>query len=157
MKRPLPRIAAPLLAISLIFSAGACADLQLRRNLEQCRFALVDVRIVTANLATIKLRLNLSIQNVGDGLAQLDRLSFTLFMQDRRLGEGASQTAVSVPPGETRNVELDFEASTAQLGLEILGLLAAQELNYRVEGVAFVDTSLGTFPYPFTIEQTLRR
>ncbi len=157
MRQSMIRFASLTLAFAVAGVAAACADLQLRRNLEQCRFSLADVQVVTANLLNIKLRLALDIENPGQGAAQLDRLSFALFLQNRKLGEGASATAVSIPPGETRRVELGFEASTAQLGLEILGLLSSRELSYRVEGVAFVDSSLGTFPYPFTIEQTLRR
>ncbi|MBX7059991.1 MAG: LEA type 2 family protein [Leptospirales bacterium] len=154
----LQRILGCVSLVALTLLSASCADLQRRQNLQRCRFSLQNVQVVRASLLAIELKLQLQVENPGDGEAQLDRLDFALFLEDRRLGDGKNQTPTTIPPGETRTIELDFRGSPAQLGLELLSILGRSgEIRYRVEGVAYMDGALGTFPLPFTVENALRR
>lgn len=157
LRRIATRAAALVLLAGLFSGSAGCSAIAKRQALENCRFDLESVDIVRAGFAGVEMRFLVGIENPNPIDVVVDRLEFELFTGGKKIGQGVHQERIDVPPGASETIALDVKASASELGIALLTAITSNSgVDYKVQGTAFVETILGEFPYPFTVEDTFQ-
>lgn len=144
--------AAVLLAAAL--AGSGCAQLEKRRNIQNCKFEVQNLEVVDLSFTRLTLRVFLSIENPAAEEVIVDRLAFTLSVEGKRVGEGSTAVQQIIPPGGKQVATVDFVTTPAELGLQVVSALGREgQVNYRIDGKAYAPLFLGQeFFYPFSID-----
>ena len=154
-----PIVRALLLALALGTLAplpSGCALLAAydqRRAIEQARFALRGVGLESIDLASATFRITLELDNPTTTALELDRLDYTLYVNDTRVVTGATTTHVLVPAGQTRTLPVLATIRFRDVPGPVRGVLLGGKPRYRVAVVGHFDTPFGTIDYPVTLER----
>lgn len=148
----LPRFALlASLSCLLLPPAGGCALYHAyaqRQAIQQARFHLKSISVGGLDLSGANLLLTLELENPTTTAIVLDRLDYTLFVNDRRIVAGFTDRRATVPPGEVRPVTFDTYVRYADLGEQARTVLRQGLSSWRLEGVGHFDTPVGTVDYP---------
>ncbi len=137
------RLALALLAVVAIHTV-ACGEMDRRRNIQNCKFSLVDIDLVEFGLENIKLRAVLEAFNPTESEALLDKFDFSLSLNGKKVGSGTNQLSTPIPPGGKASLTFEFSAALAELGSQLFSaLVQGGALQYRIDGLAFVPLIFG--------------
>ena len=136
-----------------ILSASSCGVRDKRENLKNCEYELENLEVGSFSFTAVELIVHVGVKNPNPSDVVVDRLDFELFTGNDKVAEGKHLENVVIPAGERKVVKLDVKTSTSQVGNTLLrALMSGGAVDYRVEGIVYLDTILGEIPYPIKIE-----
>ena len=125
-----------------------------RQAIQQAKFSFKSVTLEGVDLAGANLLIVLELENPTDTPLVLDRLDYTLFINDQRAVSGFSDTKATVPPRDVRPIRFRTHVRYADVGAQLRGFLAQKTMpQVRLEGVGHFDTPFGTIDYPVRLFQ----
>ncbi|MEQ9364150.1 MAG: LEA type 2 family protein [Leptospirales bacterium] len=142
-----------LLTVAMLTGLTACDLAGKRENLKNCEFELENLEIASFSFTKVELLVHVGIQNPNPSDVVVDRLTFELFTGDNKVADGKHTENIIVPAGERRSIKIDVTTTPNQLGNTLVqALMSNGDVDYRVEGIVYLDTILGEIPYPVNIE-----
>jgi len=118
--------------------------------LEQPTFALKEVAITRLSLTDINFRFGIEVQNPNSFDLDLRALEYTVYFNDRQVGQGRLDKEVRVAKTSATLVQVPLQTDFKSLGDPLGLILGGQDLRYKIEGAAIVKASLGTATIPFS-------
>lgn len=138
------RAALALLLTVFSIHTVACGEIDRRRNIQNCKFSLVDIDLVEFGLENIKLRAVIEAFNPTESEALLDKFDFSLSLNGKKVGSGTNQASTPIAPGGKAALTFEFSAALAELGSQLFSaLVQGGSLQYRIDGLAFVPLIFG--------------
>lgn len=143
-----------LVLLALLFTlpaASGCSAYQAyvqRQAIERAQFHLKAVTLTGLDLAGANFDVVLELENPTDTVIVLDRLDYTLFINDQRVIGGFTREKLSVPARDVRPIRFNTHVRYADVGTQLRGILSTGVRSYRLEGVGHFDTPFGTIDYP---------
>jgi LEA14-like dessication related protein len=140
--------------LAAALAGSGCAQLEKRRNIQNCKFEVQNLEVVDLSFTRLTLRVFLSIENPSADDVIVDRLVFNLSVEGKRVGEGSTAVQQLIPPGGKQVATVDFVTTPAELGLQVVSALGREgRVNYRIDGKAYAPLFFGQeFFYPFSID-----
>lgn len=147
-----------LTAAMLVTTLPACSIYQAyaqRQAIQQAKFNFKSVLLEGVDLAGANLRVTLELENPTDTALVLDRLDYTVFINNQRAVSGFTDTKTTVPARDVRPVSFRTHVRYADVGNQLRGFLANRNLPaVRLEGIGHFDTPVGTIDYPINLFQS---
>ncbi len=110
--------------------------------------AVMDVQLRGVALTQAQLAVTLCITNPNRTALDFSQVAVTLDVAGTPLIAGASVQPVSLPPLASTPVPFSVTAQIDNLGPQVLGILHAGQVNYRVHGTVTLPGSVGlTIPF----------
>ena len=126
-------------------------DIEQRKALEDIQIEFVDVSIKSIGISGIELKVLLGMYNPNDVIATLDKSEYGLWFNDNYLGQGKIQHKIDILPFTSKQIETNFTLSYAEVGETIVSALTDDQHTWRIKGIAYYDSILGTINIPFDI------
>lgn len=151
------RVLTALTLLTTLPSVTGCSVFQAfsqRQAIQQAKFNLKSVSLAGVDLAGANLVIDLELENPSDTVIVLDRLDYTLYINDQRAVSGFSDTKTTVPARDVRPVSFRTHVRYADVGAQLRGFMSQKSLPaVRLEGVGHFDTPIGTIDYPVKLFQ----
>ena len=132
------RPAAAALAGSLLAGTGCASLMGAGPKVEVASVELREVGLLDQSL-----RVGLCAFNPNAQAIAFRRIDVVLDVADAPLAEGATDAAVLLPPGQSALVPFDVATTTRNLPPQLLGVLAAGAVEYRLHGSVQLAGPLG--------------
>ncbi|NJE47608.1 hypothetical protein E3E35_09405 [Thermococcus sp. GR7] len=142
-------LVAMIVIILLLGGVYVFYEYEKRAALQNCEISLADVRVASIGLISAKLEVVLRIYNPNDVTATLDRIDYELYGNGEFLGYGAFDRSVDIPPHSFRLVSSEFTLDYGGALKTIWSALKNGDVEWRIKGVAHIDTPIGTLNIPF--------
>lgn len=146
--RHLVLLLALLLTVPSVTGCSAYQAYAQRQAIQQAQFNLKAVTLTGLDLAGANFDVVLELHNPSDTAIVLDRLDYTLFVNEARLVGGYTQAQLTVPPKDVRPIRFNTHVRYADVGTQLRGILTAGVRSYRLDGIGHFDTPFGTVDYP---------
>jgi len=129
----------------LVMGGGwlSCSALQERLAVRNLQITFTSATLKTLSLSGASLELVFSAKNPNPVRAVLDRFSFSLYGNDRKLATGETSQKLAVDPGETATLTLEVFVPWQGLPAAVIQALKERSARLKVEGFAHVSTPLG--------------
>ena len=109
---------------------------------------VMDVHLVGLGLTEQQLAVTLCVTNPNKIALDFKRVTADLDVSGTPLASGQSDVAVQLPPLSSTPVPFTVVTTVQNLGSQVLGILNAGSVEYRVHGTVTLTGSLGiTLPY----------
>ena len=151
MRYMLPLLLALTLTAPAVSGCSAYQAFVQRQAIQQAEFSLKGVTLTGLDLAGANFDVVLELANPTDTPIVLDRLDYTLFVNDARLISGFTAQKVSVPAQDVRPIHFSTHVRYADVGARLRQILSQGVRSYRLEGVGHFDTPFGTIDYPVNL------
>ena len=138
-----------LVIVGLVGYSYFSYEVAKREALKDCEFRLTDVGIARIGLTSADLIIVFEIYNPNDITATLDRVDFSLYGNDNYLGDGEITKKVNIPPYSKKRVSAPFTLYYSGAAGVIWSALKEGEVVWKITGIAYIDTLLGTMEIPF--------
>lgn len=126
-----------------------------RSAIRNAEFSIRNVQFLGLDLLGANILLTLQLENPTDTPIEMDRMQYTLFVNDARAFQGEVAQKILVPPRQGRPLPIRINLVYRDLGTQMRQLLLQQRIkSWRLEGTAFFDTPVGTLEYPIRLERT---
>lgn len=119
--------------------------------LKNTDITLRSIEINEIGTEVIDLNVTLDIYNPNNVTARLERMNYTVYANDVRLGSGSFEEPLEIPPEEGRRTSTNFIAQTTSVSSAALSALQEGGVLWSVEGIAYIDTPLGTIEQSFSV------
>jgi LEA14-like dessication related protein len=144
------------LVVLIIAAAGAgfyiFSEVQKRQALSDVEVSLVDVVVKDVGISTASLDIKLKFSNPNDVVATLDRATYSVYGNETYVGDGEILEKVDVPPRADKTVTTPFELSYIGAAQVVRDYLTqGGHITWKLKGVAYIDTPLGTLTVPFEV------
>jgi LEA14-like dessication related protein len=126
----------------------ACPSYQHRVNIRNCRFTLRHVTVTGVDLMGAHFRVTIGVHNPNEVETIVDRLDFDFFFNQKQVFHGQNRARLTVPAGETRDLNLDLTADYLDVASVAKDLRTRTFKDYRLKGKVMLDTIVGTFDFP---------
>jgi LEA14-like dessication related protein len=142
------------LLLTLFFalpSLSGCSAYQAyvqRQAIQQAQFHLKAVSLSGLDLAGANFNVVLELENPTDTPIVLDRLDYTVFVNELRVLSGFTEEKITVPPHDVRPIAFSSHVRYADVGSQLRTILSQGVRTYRLDGVGHFDTPFGTIDYP---------
>lgn len=142
------------IAILLLLASIASLGCESRREqieaIQDTDISVSDIEINEISSEVIDLNITLDIFNPNDVTARLERMNYTVYANNVRLGSGSFEEPVEIPPNEGRRTSTNFVGQPTSVPAAIINALIKGEVVWTVEGTVFFDTPLGTLEQSFS-------
>lgn len=146
--RPLLLLLALLVFVPVLPGCSAYQAYVQRQAIQQARFNLKAVSLSGLDLAGANFNVVLELENPTDTPIVLDRLDYTVFVNDMRVLSGFTEEKITVPPKDVRPIAFSSHVRYADVGAQLRSILSQGVRTYRLDGVGHFDTPFGTVDYP---------
>lgn len=156
--KPWPLIAALALVVGVPTLPGCWVSQAYtqRKAIEQARFSLRNVQLLGLDLVGANLLVTVQLENPTETEMVLDRIDYTLFVNDLKAFEGDVKEKTTVPPGQSRPLPIRVTLAYADIGTQIRGLIATGQVrSWGLKGAAHFDTPIGTIDYPIDLHRVM--
>lgn len=156
--KPWPLIAVLALALSAPALPGCWASQAYtqRKAIEQAKFSLRNVQLLGLDLVGANLLVTVQLENPSETDMVLDRIDYTLYVNDLRAFEGDVKEKTTVPAGQSRPLPIRVSLAYADIGTQIRGLIATGQVKtWGLKGTAHFDTPIGTLDYPIDVRRVM--
>lgn len=127
-----------------------------RKAIEQAKFSLRNVQLLGLDLVGANLLVTVQLENPTETTMELDRLDYTLYVNDLKAFDGDVKEKLTVPPGQTRPLPIRVTLAYADIGTQVRGLIATGNVkSWGLKGAAHFDTPVGTIDYPLDIRRVM--
>jgi len=138
-------------SLVLGFLLIACAGVQERLALKECTFAFVSVRAYDFQFDKMKLDFTLRAKNPNQIDAVLDRLTYTLYVNEIDVFSGTTGEQVKIAAGTSTRFATTVTLAYANIGAALIEAIKLEKALYELKAQAHVATVLGDLTYPVTI------
>lgn len=128
-----------------------CAGVQERLALKECTFAFVSVRAYDFQFDRMKLDFTIRARNPNQIDAVLDRLTYTLYVNELDVFSGTTGRQVKIPAEQSANFATTVTLTYAKIGTALIEAIKLEKAQYELKAQAHVATVLGELTYPVTI------
>ena len=135
-----------ILAVVFLVSLTSC----LSWFMEQPTFTLKEVAVTRISLTDINFLFGIEVQNPNSFGVHLRALEYTVYFNDREVGQGRLDKEVQIAKASSTLVQVPLQTDFKNLGDPLALILAGKDLRYKIEGAAVVKSSLGTNTIPFS-------
>ena len=111
--------------------------------------ALRNVRLAGAGITGGALDVVLRVYNPNDYQLRAPRVAYRLLIDKHEVAEGAYDTKVDVPPGDSVDMIVPVKLGYTSVARSARSLLGDGTVNYRVLGKIYVDTPYGRLAAPY--------
>lgn len=136
----------------------ACTWIAERKALAKCEFSLHAAKLINADFSGFELEVRLKAQNPNDVNAVLDRLDYTLFMEDAEVAQGVVSEKHTIPKrGEgiiTTRLKIKY-SSIPKIADVVMAAVAKKKSKIRMSGTVHFDTPIGTLSQDIEVERTV--
>ncbi|MDD3626514.1 MAG: LEA type 2 family protein [bacterium] len=139
-----------VMLIVLIFS-GCTEFINQRKNLEKCKFEIDSAKLGKLSLNGIDLKLKINITNPNNTKVIVDRFDYEVFANEKYLGTGSNKEKFNIAANGSYVFNTTLFLGFNNLGSFIKELINKDEVEYKVKGMFYIDTPLGTIKYPVEI------
>jgi LEA14-like dessication related protein len=141
-----------IIAVLLVLACSSCIHL----FFEQPTVTLRKIN-ASPSLQGLNLNFGMDVDNPNSYDLKLEKLSFSLTVNDNPSGAGEIDSPILLPARSTAYVEIPVRTDMKALGSVISVIIKGKELRYRVEGDALVKALLGERNFHFNREGVLSR
>ncbi|MDW7731938.1 MAG: LEA type 2 family protein [Methanolobus sp.] len=120
------------------------------QTLKDTDISVAGIQINEISSEVIDLNLTLDIYNPNDVNARLERMNYTVYANEVRIGSGSFEEPVVIPPNEGRRTSTNFAGQPTSVPAAVISSLLRSEVVWSVEGTVFFDTPLGTLEQSFS-------
>jgi LEA14-like dessication related protein len=128
-----------------------CAQVQERLALKECTFAFVSVRAYDFQFDRAKLDFTIRAKNPNQVDAVLDRLTYTLYVNEIDVFSGTTGEQIRIPAGKSTSFATTVTLTYAAIGAALIEAIKLEKAQYELEAHAHIGTVLGELSYPVTI------
>ncbi|MGB9590501.1 MAG: LEA type 2 family protein [Candidatus Hydrothermia bacterium] len=136
----------------------ACTWIAQRKALAKCDFSLHAAKLVNADFSGFELEVKLKAKNPNDVDAVLDRLDYTLFMEDVEVAQGVVSQKHTIPEhGEgiiTTSLRVKY-STIPKMGDVVMAAVTKKKSKIRMAGTVHFDTPIGTISHDIEVEKTV--
>ena len=134
-------------------------------NIQNPSYSLRSVRPRVAlalplSASSIDFDLTVGVDNPNSVRLQLDRIDFSLFVNDSRLLDTVSSQSINIPARGTGDVHLrarvDYN-NIRSLWSEVVNVIQGNRARYALRGDAYFNTPIGQMKFPVTVYSNDRR
>ncbi len=118
--------------------------------LEKPTFVVREISLKPRSLAEMELRLGIEVHNPNRFDLTLTSLDYTIFIEDRKIGECRLEQTFRIPSASTTTIRAPLSVRFKDLGGGVRAILTGGEIPYRIEGSAGIKTVFGSGTFPFT-------
>lgn len=123
---------------------------------ERPTLKLKEVHVERLSLSDLHLLFGIEVTNPNRFDLTLGSLEYTVFLNDREVGQGRLKKEVALPHSSATLVQVPLRADLQKIGGLWTALLAGPDLKYRIEGTALIQTGLGSSKVPFRKSDSIR-
>jgi LEA14-like dessication related protein len=141
-----------IIPLLLVFACSSCIHLFFEKP-------TLTLRKINASpsLQGLNLNFGMDVNNPNGYDLKLEKLSFSLTVNDNPSGAGGIDSPILLPARSTSYVEIPVRTDMKALGNVISAMIQGKELRYRVEGDALVTALLGEKNFHFDREGVLTK
>jgi LEA14-like dessication related protein len=158
MKRTIAFVAA---VTSLSLLAG-CSAAQQALNIQNPRYTIRDLRVrpsiaIPLDQSSIDFDFAIAVDNPNTVGLNLNRLDFSIFVNDNRLLDSISNQRISIPARGVGEIRLTSRVPYRNIGnifREISDVIQGNRARYEVRGNAYYQTPVGELKFPVTVYTT---
>ncbi|MEO0140442.1 MAG: LEA type 2 family protein [candidate division WOR-3 bacterium] len=141
-----------------LISFLSCTWIAQRKALANCDFSLHGAKLVNADFSGFELELKLNAKNPNDVDAVLDRLDYTLFMEDVEVAQGVVSEKQTIPKrGEgiiTTRLKIKYSTIPKMVDV-VMAAVSKKKSKIRMAGTVHFDTPIGTISQDIEVERTV--
>ena len=146
-----------LAAMTLLLSG--CRSVADALNIQNPRYNIRNIQprvniAIPLSASSIDFDLTLGVDNPNSVGLRLDRLDFSLFVNDSRLLDSVSNQRISIPANGVGDVHLRARAdyrSIQNIFREVSDIIQGNRARYEVRGNAYYNTPVGQLKFPVTV------
>lgn len=147
-------------AVATIVLAGCSAAQAL--NIENPRYTIRDVRArpniaIPLNQSSIDFDFDIVVDNPNSVGLNLNRLDFSIFVNDNRLLDSVSNQRINIPArgvGEIRLTSRVPYRNISNIFREVADVIQGNRARYEIRGNAYYQTPVGELKFPVTVYTT---
>ncbi len=150
------RLAGILIAGAMILSLQGCAFLQKRLAVKDLKLDFQGVSVTALTLDKINLEVNLEAFNPNDVEAVIDRLDYTVFIENRRAMSGYTDRTYRISPHGKKVIKLNATIRLVDLPDVFLAIKEAakkRSVKTSADVKVHVKTILGTYTRTVKLEK----
>ena len=131
-------------------------------NIENPRYTIRDLRArpsiaIPLNQSSIDLDFTIGVDNPNTVGLNLDRLDFSVFVNNNRLLDSVSNQRVRIPARGVGDIRLTSRvnySSISNIWREVADVIQGNRARYEIRGNAYYDTPVGQLKFPVTVYTT---
>lgn len=128
-----------------------CAPFMQRMAVKELDFSMERVSLVDYNLSNMTLKLDLQAENPNDIDAVIDRLDYSLYINDKNAANGTTAREVTVKAGGVKTISTSLTVNYINMGTAILEAVKEKKADFKMEGTVFVETPIGSITFPIDL------
>lgn len=144
-----------LSAISMLSGCGLAKDL----NIINPSYSIRDIRprvqvALPLSASSIDFDFTVGIDNPNRVGLRLDKIDFSLFVNDTRVVDSVSDQGINIPANKYGEVRLRSRVGYQNLRSmfqEVAGLIQGNRARYELRGNAYYNTPVGQLKFPVTV------
>ena len=149
---------------AMTLTLSGCSTVADALNIENPRYTLRDIRprvdiALPLSASSIDFDFTLGVENPNGVGLRLDKIDFSLFVNDSRILDSASEQRIAIPANGAGDVRLRARVgyqNIRSLWNEVAGLIQGNRARYEVRGNAYYNTPVGLLRFPVTVYSTQR-
>ncbi len=119
--------------------------------MKECKFALVSVRPHSFTFSNLKLDFDIKVDNPNNVDAVLDKLVYTLFVNNTDVFSGTTGKTVNIKAKKSEQFTTTITLEYSKIGQALAEAMKVESADYRVDARAYISTMLGEISYPVSI------
>ncbi len=142
------RISGILIASLMVLEITGCTFVQKRMAVKDLKVDFQGVEVQALTLDKIQLNVNLKAYNPNSVEAIIDRLDYTVYVEDRRAMEGSTDEEYRIPPHGNKTIKLSATIKLIDLPDVFMVIKEAakkSKVKTRADIKLHIKTPLGTF------------
>lgn len=140
-----------LLLFVLIICAVSCSAIKERLAIKECKFNLISVTPYDFSFSKLKLDFDIKVDNPNKVDAMLDRLTYTLFVNETDVFSGATGKSVKILAGKSEQFTTTISLEYTKIGQTLVEAIKMKKAAYKIAARAYINTALGELSYPVEI------
>lgn len=148
-----------LILAAITLGLSGCSTVARALNIENPRYSLRDIRprvsvALPLSASSIDFDFTVNVDNPNAVGLRLDRLDFSLFVNESRILDSVSNQRISIPANGNGDVFLRARVgynSIRSLWREVVDLIQGNRARYELRGNAYYNTPVGQLKFPVTV------
>jgi LEA14-like dessication related protein len=129
----------------------SCTAIQERLAIKECKFSLVSVTPHDFTYSNLQLDFQIKAENPNAINAVIDKLTYTLYVNDTDVFSGTTGQGVTIPAHNSKNFSTTIILEYAKIGTALIEVIKLQTATYTIKARAYVSTAIGEISYPIEI------
>ena len=118
--------------------------------MEKPSFVIREIVLSPNSFTEANLLIGLDVQNPNRFDLTLKSFEYVLLLDNEEIGTGRMEKEILVPSSSTTQVQVSVVAKFKDLGGSLKTIITGQDLPYKIEGKASIETIFGSRQFPFS-------